>query len=386
MAVTLGDLLRDKSIMGVVNRIATPLSLFQNYLGMGVGSSPMIQAQSRQIVWDIFDSTRTVASGSAPGTGPTRVTRKSIGQGYAACMRMHESLLMLDEEIFRTRPVGAPVGTVDQNGQAYIARQINYMTQRVKNIREFMVSRMFYGGFDLDVDGQVYRPVEAGSGDIQIRTQTPAAHFAQLALGAAAADLITASWDNANTDIAKQLNNVNAAMSRIYGAPLRHVWINTGVYNHLLNNSKLQSQGGSVMRPFDKLSARDIKSVEGIPDTGFDVVFRACPLFTFHVYDGVLNLNDATGNSTSADDVTMIVKNNTAIMHPDKGDWCGWAAGAEPFRRNLAQQTSSVVQGFGAWATPTIDPAGHELKFIDNGLPILSVPKAIMTPTVVFGG
>jgi len=386
MSISIDELLRDKSISKLVNRIATPLSLFQRSMNMGIGSTPSIQSNDRTAVWDIFDSTRRVAGGAAPMTGPRRVQPQAIGQGYAQCMRLHESVLLLDEKVFRTRPLGAPVGTVDQTGVNYITKQISYLTQRFTNTREFMVSRLFYGGFDLTVDGAGnYRPVEAGSGQIQIRTQTPASHFTQLALGASSADLITATWSNANTDIAAQLNNVNATMNRVYGLPLRHIWINTGVYNYLLNNSKLQSQGGSVYRPFDSIVARDnVKNTEGMPDTGFDVVFRACPLYRFHVYDGVLNLNDSTGSSLSADDVTLLVKNNTAIMHPEIGDWAGWIAGAEPVRKNLAQASSQIVQGFYGWATPTIDPAGQELKFLDNGLPFLSVPRAIMTPTVVF--
>ena len=381
MPVTLGELLRDRAITGVISRIATPLSLFQTYFGMGLTDAPTIQSLNRTVSWDIFDATRSVAGGSAPGTGPTRVTRQKIGQQHAACMRMHESVMLLDEEIFRTRPLGRPVGTIDQNGANYVMRQIRFMTERYRNLREFMVSRLFYGGFGLSISGQQYRPVEKGAGDVDVATQTPAAHFSQLALGSGGANLIDAAWSNANTDIAKQLNNISAAMHRVSGYPLRHIWINTNTYNYLLNNSKLQSQGGSVFRPFDSMNARDLRSVEGIPDNGFDVVFRAIPLYRFHVYDGVLNLTESTRDSTDIANVTKLIKDDTAIMHPDKGDWLGWAAGAEPVRKNLTDG-GSVVQGFGAWATPTIDPAGQELKFLDNGLPFLAIPKAIMTPTI----
>ena len=106
-------------------------------------------------------------------------------------------------------------------------------------------------------------------------------------------------------------------------------------------------------------------------------------MFRFHVYDGVLNLDDGSPDSTATADVTKIVKDNTAIMHPDPGPWLGWINGSERIRKN-ATDSGSNLQGFGAWATPTIDPAGQELKFLDNGLPVLTVPKAVMTPTVVF--
>lgn len=384
MSITIQEMLHDKSIMGVVSRIATPLSLFQSAFQMLPGQAPMKQVVGRTASWDIFDKTRSVAGAAAPGVGPTRVNRKKIGQGLAQVMRVHESINLLDDEIFATRPLGSQPGTLDMNGQNYITNQIMYMTQRFRNLREFMVSRLFYGGFALSESGENLRPVEKGAGDFNVATQTPSTHFDQLAIGTGGADLVTATWDNASTDISTQLNNINAAMMRETGMPLRHIWVNTGVYNELLNNTKLQAQGGSVFRPFDSLNARDIRSVEGIPDSGFDVVFRAIPLYRFHVYDGVLNLSDSSPDSTDADDVTLLVKNNTAIMHPDPSpSWLGWISGSERIRRNVTD-AGSIAQGFAAWATPIIDPAGQELKFLDNGLPVLTVPKAVMTPTVVF--
>ena len=40
------------------------------------------------------------------------------------------------------------------------------------------------------------------------------------------------------------------------------------------------------------------------------------------------------------------------------------------------------VYGFHSWSTNTIDPAGVELKMIDNCLPVLYVPKSIAYGTV----
>jgi hypothetical protein len=131
---------------------------------------------------------------------------------------------------------------------------------------------------------------------------------------------------------------------------------------------------------FESLSARTVTSREGIPDTGFDVKFRALPLFTFHVYDGVLSSTGDTRDSVTtlnSSGVEYLIPDDYVITMPDPSDeWIGMTIGSEPIAENVMSQ-GRIATGFANWSTRVIDPPGYELKFLDNYLPVLYVPNCV---------
>jgi len=378
--ITLQQLMQTPVITKVVSRIKTPLSLFQNFFGMNPGGAASQNVSGRHLGWDIFDKTRLIAEGRAPGTGPATVQRKSVGHVSAVAYRAHEKITLLHEEIFRTRPLGQQFGVVDVNGQNYVNQQIAYLTQRFRNSREFMISRMLRGGFGVKQTGESWIPVELDAGTFNVDFNVPAAHKDQLAMGSGG-NLISANWNLAGTDIIGDVLNINKSFERLHGRPLRHIFINSTMFQHLLGNTGLKNVGGTAYRIFDSLNARQMKSAEGIPDSGFDVVFRGLPLQTFHVYDGVLNVDKTTDSDTTAN-TSLFVPDDVAIFLPEpSNDWVGWINASEYVKENVMDAGRQVF-GFHSWSTNTIDPAGVELKMLDNGLPVLYVPKCIAYGTV----
>jgi hypothetical protein len=378
--ITLQQLMQTPVITRVVSRIKTPMTLFQNFFKMLPGQAGTQNVSGRYLGWDIFDKTRLIAEGRAPGTGPSTVQRKAVGHVSAVAYRAHEKITLLHEEIFRTRPLGQQFGVVDVNGQNYINRQLEYMTQRFRNSREFMISRMLRGGFGVKQTGESWIPVEKGAGTFDIDYSLPSEHLNQLDLGTGS-DIIDAGWQTASTNVIKQVLNVNKAFERLHGRPLRHIWINSSTFELLLNNTSLQNTAGTAYRIFDSLTARNMSSAEGIPDSGFDVVFRGLPLQTFHIYDGVLNVDQSVDSDTAANS-SMFIPDNTAIFMPDPNpDWVGLINSSEFVKENI-MDNGKQVYGFHSWTTNTIDPAGVELKMIDNCLPVLYVPKSIAYGTV----
>lgn len=382
--ITIEQFLSTPFILRLVNRIKTPISLLQNFYGMTVGGPNYEEFSGRNVSWDIMDMTRRLAKGRAPLSGPATVAQQPSAVQTAQCYRLHEKIILLQDKIFRYRNLGAQIGTIDKGGQAYLMRQVKISTQRFRNAREFMVSRLFRGGFSVTLSGDEYLlgELNASGSMFNVETLIPASNKDQLEMGTGE-NIIDAPWDDPNADVIGQVMKINSAFERLHGFPARHFWISSVTCNDLLNNIGLQNVGGTAYRIFDSMTRRQITSSEGIPDSGFDVVFRALPLWTFHVYDGVLATDvDTPGyDETTAANVSKIIPDNNCIITPDPGDWCGWLAGSEMVAENLWDSGTERF-GFHNWTTRVIDPAGWELKFLDNGLPALFVPKAVAYPTI----
>lgn len=386
--LTLQQITQTPFILKVISRIKTPLSLFQQFFGMLPGQGATRTVSGRYVGWDIMDVSRQMAKGRAPGTGPSTVTRKSIGHVSGVVYRTFEKVPLYYEDIFRARPLGSQIGTVDARGQDYIRRQMAYLTRRSRNSREFMISRMLRGGFSLSKNGDDYTPIEyQGSGAVvDIDYQIPATHKTQLDLGTGS-NVITASWATASTDVISHVLNINKAFERIHGWPMRHIWINSTTFGYLMNNTKLQAAGGTAYRIFETFSSREIRSEEGMPDSGFDVVFRALPLWKFHVYDGVLaasTANEGTVDETTVANTSLLIPDNVAIFMPDPDpEWCGLIEGSEFIMENILD-AGREVYGFHSWMTRDIDPPRLDLKSLDNAIPALFNPKCIAYGTVIF--
>ena len=380
-AVTFSEMMQSEMILGIVNRVQTPLSLFQKFFGRMSGDSRAAtqSVNGRQAGWDIYDATRQLAGAKGPNSGPSRISKKVIGHQSATLMRSHESIVILDEDVFNSRPLGGQIGSqmLDLRGQGHIARQVEFLMQRYRNQREWMLSRMLRGGFNMAIRDDRYQLKNynaAATNEIKINYQIPTTNQARMQLGTGVD--ILGDWSNASTDIAGQLYKINKAFTRIHGRALRHIWINSNTFNYLQNNTGLKAIAGTSMTVFESLSRRTVEiSKEGIPDAGFDVQFRALPLFTFHVYDGVLSADgDVDGTSTS--EMEDLIPDDYAIFLPEPSDWEGLVEGTEIIAENVLS-SGRVAQGFANWATRVIDPPGYELKFLDNYLPVVYTPTCI---------
>lgn len=374
--VALHNLLGTTTVTRAISRIKTPISRMQRFFGMQIGGNATNPVGGRTAGWDIMDRTRTIATGRPPMSGPANAAPQSIGHVTAQMARFHEKILLHEEKLFRTRPLGGQFGSVDNRGQRYVTQQEAYLAQRFANAREFMVSRMCRGAFYLKQSGENWIPTDtAGSpASMKVDYRVPTDHFAQLDIGGGG-NIITAAWDVTSTKILSHILNLNAKAEEEHGWPIRHIWLTGSMWENVLNNDEIQSIGGSSNTVFSTFTPSGETSVEGIEDTGFRGVLRAIPWLTWHVYDAGLTV-DGT--------FTKIIPNDKVIIVPDPTpDLFEYYEGSEIVARNVMDPGVEQV-GFSAWTTRVIDPAGFELKAVDNGLPVVYVPKAIYFPTVDF--
>lgn len=383
--ITMDQLFRTPSILSnVVNRIAVRDSFFQSLFGIAVGSPATQRVRGNHCGWDIFDQTRTLATGRAPHAGPRSTSRKPVSHVNAQTFRLHEKMPLLDNEIYGRRAQGSPIGSLDPQAKKYIADQTNYVAQRFKNAREFMCSRIPRGGWGVRVSGEDWILTEKGtSGNtFDVDLQIPAANSGQLALGTSGANLIDEPWSDPSSDVPAQLLRVNRAYERLTGRRLKNIIINSTTFAYLQNNLILQTVAGSSNQVFEYITPRNTPDPSGIPDTGFQVKFRAMPLWTFHVFDGVLNVDGP--DSTVEADCDMFVPDNKAILLPQiSSDIIGWIEGSE-YVAKAWNAPSEEVFGFDTWILRAMTPPAHEVYFIDNGTPAVYQPNAIMYPTVIF--
>lgn len=372
-------------ITGLVSQIDVPGSLFQRFYGLAGRGKPV---QGRHTGWDLFHATRSVAGVRSPRSGPAMRDRKPYGSKSAQLLRLHEKMIIFDEDLMRYRPAGAPIGSIDDSGKAYVRQQMGYFSQVFRNTREWAVSRMFRGGFGVKSVGDELLLCESGDADalFTIDYEIPAGHKAQLDVSGSG-DIIDTSWDDPAADIVSQFTRLDVQAERVSGYPTRHIWINGNTAQYLFENTQLATVRGTSVRVFDTLSRREIDPASKLPDTGYDIVFGAMPLHRFHVYNGGLVAPGTAENYSSqiaSGNYEFFIPDNYAIITPEpSADWCEMHSGSEYIRENV---TSSMreVYGMNAWSTPVIDPPGQEVKMVDNFLPVLYIPRALFYAEVIF--
>jgi hypothetical protein len=358
-----------------ISRLATPRARLGNFWGTNIGGPNTSDVGGIQFGWDIFDRVREIAKGRPHGTGPSSVAPNPVGHVSATAYRAHEKVHLAEARIFRTRGLGQPWGSIDVRGQRYVLAQQERIAQRFRNHREFLISRLMRGGFDILISGDDMIPVDTGNGHIAVSFQIPAGNKSQLDM-LGAGDILNVSWATVGSaDIPTDIIQINAAFEQLHGRPLRHAWCDGATILYVMNNAKMQSLAGTANRVFQTFTPSGVVGPDGIQDTGFTVVFNAIPWLVWHVYESGLDVN---GTYTKYWPTGVV----GFTSDPDPGV-VEWYEGSEVVAENV-MDPGSERYGFAAWNTRVIDPAGFEMKALDVGLPVLYIPKAIAYATVVF--
>ena len=386
MAVTIHEMTKTPFVLGLFSRLKASGLALSNFYGIGPNSAATEVTDKQSLVYDLFDNTRTMARARGPYVGPGKIPPKRIGQGTAHLMRFYEAIPLLYQKLYGMRDLGAQVGTtMTAEGSAYVARQQKYMAQRWMNAVEFMVSRMFRGGFSITVDGDEWQLGELGAGTIDVSYNVPAAHLTTCAVGGTngSTAVFSGNWEDPATDVVEELLEINKASERITGLVQKHVWINSTTYGYLLENTQLSTIRGTANRIFDTQTSKQIQTTDEAREQGFTVMFGAIPQFQFHVYDAVAHNGSIDKDSETFSELSMYIPDNKALITPDPapGDWYGLAVGTEPIRENDVAPVQYVT-GLHSWAYPTNDPPGFEQRVLYNACPLLYNPKAFFYATV----
>lgn len=374
MAITFAELFNTQVVTGVISEFAAPKSRLQSFFRMRPSDPAYDSVDGRTVSWDIFNRTRQLAQIRAPGTGPGSRAPDKTGQKHAECIRTHEQIPLLEDKLYNMRPIGGAIGTVDERGQRYVALQQRNASQRVQNNREMLISRMTRGSLQIKIEGDTWHLVDSG-GHITIDFGLPAGNQGQLDM-LGEGDILNVSWATvATADIPQDCLQINRAFERLHGQQLTHAWCDSVTISLVMNNAKMSSIAGTANRVFSTFQRSGFSGPDGVPDTGFTIVFEAIPWLTWHVYDGVLEVDGS--------DTAIFPSNKVLFTAEPDPQWVTWVEGSEVVRaaRHLP---AFVARGLTAWVTQEIDPASFVMKTLDIGLPVPYVPTCMAWATVVF--
>lgn len=408
----------------VISTVKTPQSRLQSFMGCGPGGQNVNAVGGRIAAWDIFDKTRTQAKGRSPGTGPATISPQVIGHVTATIFRVHEKTMLLDERLFRTRPLGANWGQIDARGQRYVTSQERHLAQRVRNTREFVLSRALRGAVGIFQQGEDWIPVDIGTGaaapaiTIDFRNpyyggratgsntvknadgvpsldqlkytiiqlsgdSTTATPFSGMSSGSSTgsghpAPWVSGSLSSSSTNQADPITDclgINSAFESIHGRPLRHVWCNSSLIGLLMNSVVLKNAAGTSNQVWERFERTAYKGPDGMVDTGFEVVFKGLPWLTFHAYDaGLTNyVIDSSTGALSLQYTKFFPDGHALFMCDPDPDWFEMLEGSEIVRENR-MSPGDERYGIQAWTENTTQPAGFELISLDNFIPAPYVP------------
>lgn len=389
-AITLAQMLKRPMVLGVFSRVKETGTFFQRFFGISPQSAETENFGFNTTgVYEIFDHSATLAQPRAAKVGPAKVSKKPIGQAMATVLRFYEAITLEYEDIFGTRGIGQNYDSpLEERGQTYVAKQMMYMAERQANAMEFMISRMFRGGFSITLpasgaSADSYSLGELGaSGAIDITFPIPAVNKNQIDAGTGSG-LITATWATAGTAILSHMLSINKAAERQTGYPIKHCFLNTTTYTYMLANTQLQTVRGTAMRAFEQFREQLISTTGAERQSGFSVVFPSMPQFTWHIYDGVSVVATQTDpDPRTTSNTSLFIPDNVVIMTPEPGDWMGKATRDEPIKET---DDGAVVikSGLDSWSYGTNDPPGEEVRFLNNFVPVLYVPRAVYYATVI---
>jgi hypothetical protein len=361
MPRSIQQVLAPKTVLRAISQIELPGTSLSRLFGWTYRGRNRTQLSGRSFSWDIFNHSRSLATGRVPGQAASRQAPQKVGSVGGTFPRAAETISLLDEDLLNRRVIGGPTTQLDSRGENFITRQEVYLAQRFANLIEFQTAAMIRGTYSYDDQGDELNHSFA-SGSSTVNFNIPAGNKNSLNM-LGAGNIIDALWSNTGTDIPLHLQKINAALVQLTGLGLAHVVL-TGVgWQHVLKNTKVQDLGGSAA-PFETL--RRIAPGE------FSAVLRAIPWVTFHVLDYGLDVF----NGTSTTYTKLIEDDHAAFFPAVSSRWVQYLEGSEVVTEGPGGPKGER-HGFYAYAYPTHDPSGWELSAVHNGIPALYSPAAM---------
>lgn len=398
---TLQELLLPQVILRVISRIRNGQGALGRWLGfqpdrfdndnVTLSGPNTIQGDTRQATFRIFDNTRVVAKGRAPGTGPATVSQNQMGAVQIECARYHIKIPLLYEMLGNLSPMVGPNSQIDAGGQNYLMLQETFIARQFNMMIEMMSAAMLRDSLYFWMVGDNWFPnFTAASGTtvgFQVPFQIPSGNKSQLNM-LGTGNIIGTSWANPGAPILNDCASIEAAYAQLSGYSMTDVWVNGLMWNNILLNTQIRNVGGSSNTVYAEYDREPETFMDGLKGNKFVGVLRAMPHVRWHIDNDVLALNTdmdpSYSNAPAGATLSKVVPDTMAIFCTQaSSDWTQLYQGGEYVVENYGSP-GMLRRGYYFWREFTTQPSAIELIGLLNAIPLLYVPKAVAPATVVF--
>jgi hypothetical protein len=366
--VTLQDVLGGPNLCGVINGTATgirnvfPESFYQ--------VDKTVDRDTGQ--YTRVTGTRTVARIAAYGSPSQQRQLRGVEAVPVKLIHSVESIMLSTTDYLNLLQYDDTAAQT--RGIQEVTRQVREFRANFDNLRVAALTQMlFQGSIYWDGSGNLL-PNSTGAKTIA-SFAVPSGNMGQLDPLTTGTTILDVSWDNAASDIDKQLLNLRQAATRLSGYPLKYAFYGKNVPTYLTNNTKLQNY--FVRSSGD--NAQYLSSAE-VPSPLLGLNWLPAYDAFFEDANGVLQ---------------GLVGDDQVVFTPDPSpDWIGWLEGTYPVPTSVGGVTSDAAQqlrnnvttaaGMFAYGVLNTDPVTIKMVAGDTFLPVLKVPKAIFIATVKF--
>lgn len=395
--ITIHDMLQPQVILDVVSRIRKGQGRLGRWFGFhytdfneagGMLTGPNTkESPVRSGTYRIYDRTRTVAKGRAPGTGPATYQPNPVGEVNYTCARFHEKVRLDSEELGNLSPIIGPNSQIDPGGQDYITQQETTLVERFNNVIEMATAGMIRGKWYLQIVGEDFIPclTQPAAPFITIDHKLPAGNFAQLNM-LGAGNIIDVAWSNpAAKIISKHLPNIQIAMAQLTGYAVEDIWCDPIVWGYVITNTEVINTAGSANQPFERFEFVK-ETTDGKQIVEWVAVLRGYPSIRWHISAEYLVDQGGTDPSYTAGTgplVQTIPTNSALFLPPVDREWVDLIHCPE-YVSEAPGQPMVKRPSFYFWHEWITQPTAVELIGLINVMPRVRIPKALALGTVVF--
>lgn len=383
------DILRPQVLTKVVRQVVASADPILNFMGFQPGGSNEInEGHGREGLYHIYDDSRKVAKMRAPGAPAGRSAKQQMKAVPFVYPRMHDSVSLLAEYFHNLGKIDDPV-TRDEAGRGMIMRQTKSLMSRAANFRIAMTVGMLRDTLYVQQDGDDWHPNYTSTSSLwQVNYRCPSGNKTQLNMtdrdgtSVHGASIIDVSWASPGANIPLHFAKINQARSAQGVGPVKHVLLNSIVWQYVIANDYLTSQAGIANAPFTTYQREAGTRPDGSPLHEYTGQFNALPGVTFHITDEGLELWNA---ATSAYAFTKHFPDTMAVFmgDPMATDKYSLYQGSEPIAE-YDGGPESVRVGLSSWTKKTSNPTATEIYVLDNCLPVPHDPYDFAPATVVF--
>jgi hypothetical protein len=381
------DILRPQVLTQVVKQVVGSADPILSFMGFQPGgTNEKFFGHGREGLYHIYDDSRKVAKGRAPGTPAARSSKQPMKAVPFVYPRMHDSVSLLAEFFHNIGQIGNPAQR-DEAGKGMIMRQTTSLMQKAANWRIAMTVGMLRDSLYVHQEGDDWLPNYTSTNALtQINFRVPSGNKSQLNMAdrggtsVHGASIIDVPWTSQGANIPEQIAKINQARAVQGVGPITNILLNSVLWQKVVANDFLAAQAGIANAPYSLYQRETGTRPDGTPKHEYIAKFNALPTIEWHISDEGLELWDA------ANDIYSFQKHwpdTLAVMlgDPMGGDRYTLYQGSEPIAE-YDGGPETVRVGLSSWSKKTANPTSTEVYILDNALPVPHDPFDLVIATV----